>query len=351
MLSNVEQLRQLELRLKEEKRLREEAEARSQEAEDRSREEKRRREEAEARSREEKRRREEAEKKGREENSRRTEERRLRREAEAQNRENRRLLDEAERKIRPTTLPEFLNACHLHLSLNMEIETNPELVTKGGTTTVTGKIHPINIRQWAEFPNEQERVWKRLYDADLDAFNTARVFHSLNFIETFGTSASNPKIGSEKDLESYERYKVENHVSFIIDRLKASSEIREEFGIAENVKFENHANTLNQDTEKLAQEITENVVQRAENMSAEAKELVAREDENQVDEVAEQAERLAGIAISTPRRRTGRKPKNASKKLQNADQICVYSIKKDHRIPIFVVEYKPPHKLEPQDNS
>ncbi|PYH88143.1 hypothetical protein BO71DRAFT_423891 [Aspergillus ellipticus CBS 707.79] len=72
----------------------------------------------------------------------------------------------------------------------------------------------------------------------------AQVFPSRSVLEGFGEEFSKRPISSEQDLESLERFRMENYVRDIIAELCKISAVREEFQLGDGVRFDNHANTL-----------------------------------------------------------------------------------------------------------
>lgn len=217
--------------------------------------------------------------------------------------------DIAEQDIRPTTLPEFLDAAHTHLSMTLSV-LDHTLSTKGGTTDPSDKCCPTWIKEWKDFPQEQHIIWEILRSADSE-FSCRRQFKSMHFLKESGKDNTRRAIGSEKDLESYERYNVETHVSSLIGAINDNSETKAAFGLDGDVRFENHANTLSVVHEDVRQQLEEVELQTP--LCASSYPI-------------DQLEPTAPILMHT-------------------DQICVYSITGNQRIPLFIVEYKPPHKL------
>ena len=238
------------------------------------------------------------------------------REAEAQ-----RQLTEERLQTRNTTLPEFLDACHVHLFLGLAIQEDPYSSTRGDPANAENKYRPNKIREWTGFPQEQAAIWADLMDVD---FVTQRHFVALLVLKEFGKDVRERMLSSELDLGYFERFTVESRVTSIIRQLYASPQIRQVFHLKGDVAFENHANTLT---------AGQSMAEKMESMSLEPKQprrsdrLVARQ--SQPDATSQESGKQ-----KQPRPR--------------ADQFCVYNVhnrKPKESLPAFIVEYKPPHKL------
>lgn len=248
----------------------------------------------------------EAQRLGEEEKRLREEERRLREESDqrAQNadrereaavrrgdiaeQENQRL----ERLSRKTALFEYLDAIHTNYSLTLRVQTDLKKATKGTASNPEGKWCPTNIKEWDEFPREQDAIWLQLQELG-GKVKSSRVFPSMDAIQTNGSLHLQRKIASEADLVYYERLMVEGPVTDITRHFFGDPEIREKLSLRSSVVFENHNNTL-------------------------------------VDEVENLRISPSANAPSLPK---------------HTDQICVYQTQNGALRPCFIVEYKAPHKL------
>ncbi|KAL9099373.1 MAG: hypothetical protein Q9163_005121 [Psora crenata] len=245
--------------------------------------------------------------------------------AEAENArgEERRLREEAEEKMRPTTLPEFLDACHVHLYSGLTLQ-KVSLSTQGDPANAADKIRPDRILAWDDFPISQEAVWK---DLQRSSFFHRRHFKALSFLEGLGETIRDRSMGSELDLNYFARSTVEDHVASIIKQLYNSPSLRTKFRLKGSVIFENHANTLSpeQDVEALSGR------RRSPRLLAQAAESSGSSG------LGESTRGATAGAVGVPRPR--------------ADQFCVYNITSEtgdpeYRVAALVVEYKAPHKLE-----
>ncbi|KAK9235879.1 hypothetical protein V1525DRAFT_434304 [Lipomyces kononenkoae] len=118
-----------------------------------------------------------------------------------------------------------------------------------------------------------------------------RLFASFIELEGIGRRFNRRPLSSEKDLESYERFAVEDHVHDIITELCKIPDARDEFRLGDGIRFDNHANALG---------------------------------ENQVGAEANQPS-------------SSRRPR--------PDQFCIHRVDGNTSTLLTTVEYKPPHKL------
>jgi hypothetical protein len=118
---------------------------------------------------------------------------------------------------RPTTLIEYLQLCHDHLSTKFRVQTDRRLTTQGRWTNPAGKYCPSRLAKWDGFLEEQRAALGKVI-----AFlpETLRSFESHDFVQGAGSRlAVESPIGSERDLEQYHHSAVELPVRLIIDQL------------------------------------------------------------------------------------------------------------------------------------
>ncbi|KAI8633007.1 hypothetical protein F5Y19DRAFT_285106 [Xylariaceae sp. FL1651] len=239
----------------------------------------------------------------------RQEDRRLREEAERERQEDRRRADreqkraeDSEKQTRPTTLDEYLAACHTSVFSRLTIELDPKLTSRGPITNPRDKWCPKNLRPWPDFLLQQTNIFRTLYDN----FPTeSRVFENRNFLAGLGNRISRRRIADEKTLEYFLHNSVEDPVRAILENLKGMEEVSSVYQIGDGVVFENHPHAI----------------------SDVAEEVVARE-----------------TPASPPQTPDHRRDLH---KLR-PDQICVYRTNSSMAAPrtmVYVCEYKPPHKL------
>ncbi|RMZ70657.1 kinase-like domain [Pyrenophora seminiperda CCB06] len=227
-----------------------------------------------------------------------------RREAAEQNAlEEKRGREAAEQKLRPTNLPEFLDACHIHLHASLIVQKNPTMSTQGNPDNAKNKLRPERLERWEDFAKHQMAIWDDIMASD---FASKRQFAPLSALEQSGKDLRQQKIGSEIDLHIFQRDTVDKRVSSIIESMYYNKELREKFNLLGTVNFENHANMLSPESQ--LEEGMEQLTVHQKGKQAKEKQPSGSTD-------------TAGS--SHPR----------------ADQFC-------HRTAAFIVEYKAPHKLQ-----
>jgi hypothetical protein len=296
------------------------AQEREADAQRREQEAERLREDAQRREQEAQRREQEAERL-------REEEQRLREDAQQREQEAERLRKEDrqryERRTGKTTLLEFLDACHIHLSLGLTIQPDTTQSTQGDAANADNKPRPDRIVPWPEFDAEQARTWDDLMGSD---FVLERHFTSLHTLEESGEAVRRRQMGSELDLNSFARFTVEDPVSQIIERFSKDSVLRHRFGLKGAVKFENHSNTLSPDR----------TTEQMHSLS--------------ISDNPRRSERLRAHANKPGQTDSSKSSKSVTKSSRpRADQFCVYNTGGDgeteHRVAALTIEYKAPHKL------
>ncbi|KAL4775444.1 hypothetical protein BDW60DRAFT_143567 [Aspergillus nidulans var. acristatus] len=200
--------------------------------------------------------------------------------------------DQERERTRPTTFLELLRLCHTFFSLQLRAE-SPARSTTGKIPPPTGKYCPLWLRHWEDCAARQREIYRSVcaYLAPPDG-TAAQLFSPRLLLEGLGQRFGERDISSEQDLESYERFGVENYVHDIIVELCRNPAARDQFGLGDGVKFDNHANALDQ-TEVDPSLLTE---------------------------------------PSTHRR-------------SRPDQFCIRRVDGERNTLLTTVEYKPPHKL------
>lgn len=203
----------------------------------------------------------------------------LRRQAEERERQER-------ERNRPSTFEEFIRHCHDLLWRPLRVEV-PSRSTTGTVPSPTGKYCPIRLRPWTDCASIQRELYASVcrYLQRSEA-GSPQLFAPLVELEGLGRRFALRPISSEQDLESYERFAVEDHVRDIISELCKIPAAREEFGLGDGVWFDNHANALDE-------------IERSE----------------------------------------------ANTRLSRPDQFCIHRVDGESNTLLTTVEYKPPHKL------
>ncbi|GLA09993.1 hypothetical protein AnigIFM60653_001132 [Aspergillus niger] len=213
----------------------------------------------------------------------------LRKQAEERGRQAEQERDQEREQTRRTTLTELLRCCHKYTSLCLRVE-SPSRSTTGTVPAPKGKRCPLQLLPWTECTAIQQGIYHSVctYLAP-PGQPAAQVFPSRTVLKGFGEEFKKRAISSEQDLQSYERFGVENHVRDIITELCRIRAAREEFQLGNGIQFDNHANALD----------------------------AVDADQSKTDKSAN----------SRP------------------DQYCIHRVDGDKNAIIMTVEYKPPHKL------
>ncbi|KAH7118405.1 hypothetical protein EDB81DRAFT_848123 [Dactylonectria macrodidyma] len=134
--------------------------------------------------------------------------------------------EEAEEQTRPTTLDEYISACHTSVFSKLTVETDPKLSSTGSITNPRHKWCPTNLRPWSDFLQQQRLTFGLLYET----FPTeTRAFENRNFL-----------VADEKTLEY-----------FLHNRLKEVDEVRSVFDLGNGIIFENHPHAISDVAEEV----------------------------------------------------------------------------------------------------
>lgn len=223
-------------------------------------------------------------------------------EAERTGREERQRAERAEEQTRPTTLDEYMAACHYSVFSKLTVETDKKLTSKGSITNPRHKSCPTLLKPWSDFLDQQKAIFGALYDTFPAQ---SRFFESQNFLAGLGNRVSQRSIANEKTLEHFMHNSVEDPVRAIIEQLKQVEDVRSEFDMGNGIIFENHPHAI----------------------SDVAEEVVSRETPSAPPQTPDRTRDLNQL---------------------RPDQICVYrsnDVLATTRTMIYVSEYKPPHKL------
>ncbi|KAF7158979.1 hypothetical protein CNMCM6106_005933 [Aspergillus hiratsukae] len=153
---------------------------------------------------------------------------------------------QAENRSQPTTFKEFIHECHSLLSRPLEVRDASES-TQGTITPPAGKCCPTRLSLWEDCPGLLQDIYdtvcKYLEPSEQEP---RRLFPSIAALEELGRRFARRKLSSEQDLESYERFAVEDHVHDVIAELCKIPETRKRFQLGDGVIFDNHSNALHE---------------------------------------------------------------------------------------------------------
>lgn len=200
--------------------------------------------------------------------------------------------DQGRERTRRTTFGELIRLCHNLFSRPLQAEA-PSRSTTGKIPPPTGKCCPLRLLPWTDCATRQQEVYRSVCNyLEPPREAAAQLFPARLVLEGFGERFSKRAISSEQDLESYERFGVEDYVRDIIAELCKIPTARDEFGLGDGVWFDNHANALDP----------------------------VETDQPQANEPS-------------------------SSRRSRPDQFCIHRVDGDTSTLLTTVEYKPPHKL------
>ncbi|EZF35583.1 hypothetical protein H109_07358 [Trichophyton interdigitale MR816] len=152
--------------------------------------------------------------------------------------------DRERQRTRNTTFLEFLGLCHNLFSVPLRVGI-PMFSTKGSIKPPIGKACPLQFLKWEDCDIEQQKVYNSVCTY-LQPFGepAPQLFASHHALDHLGEVFSARALSSEKDLEGYERFGVEDHVHKIISELCKIPGAQEEFNLGDGVWFDNHGNDL-----------------------------------------------------------------------------------------------------------
>ena len=151
------------------------------------------------------------------------------------------------RRNQLTTFGEFIRACHSLLSRSLTVET-PSRSTQGTIPPPTGKYCPTRLRLWEDCSARQQAIYNAVCSyLQPPGEDAPRLFSPLVELEGLSRRFGRRPLSSEQDLESYERFAVEDHVHDVVAELCKIPEARHRFRLGNGVRFDNHANALDEE--------------------------------------------------------------------------------------------------------
>ncbi|EEU38623.1 uncharacterized protein NECHADRAFT_12141, partial [Fusarium vanettenii 77-13-4] len=149
--------------------------------------------------------------------------------------------EEAEKQTRPTTLDEYIAACHSLVFFQFKVERDRRLTSRGSITNPRNKLCPTSLEPWPHFLDQQRSVFDTIYEC----FPTeTRAFESQNFLAGLGKRVSQRSIADEKTLEYFMHTGVEDPVRVIMEQLRQVEEVSNAFDMGSGIVFENHPHAI-----------------------------------------------------------------------------------------------------------
>src|SRR5262245_22660178 len=160
--------------------------------------------------------------------------------------EKKRRREVAEQKTRDMTLPEFLDACHIHLHLNLTVQ-HPKYSTQGSPPNRNRKLRPEYLRKWEGFEKQQEDIWNNVVDTD---FFMERHFPTPNQMVGYANQIMGRAVGSKQELHTFHKQSVGDHTASIVNKLYDNPTLRQKFGLKGPIEFRDHFITFPVDSKQ-----------------------------------------------------------------------------------------------------
>ena len=263
----------------------------------------------------------EKERLGREKAERLVEEERLGREKERLGREKaERAAEKERRENRNTTIPELLDLYH-KLSLTIEVETNPSVLTTGQTTKPAGRKYPKRIVPWDNFTSRQQEIWKIICASST---YSERLFDRPTSIQ----DKTRVAVRSEGDVVANEGVVVLEPVQAILQQFFKNEELRQQLELPGYVTFVNHLN-LNPGNQYVS------TLPKTDHLPLSSNPITPP---NQGSKSQDAKANAAAKDQKYPKDIGGQ-----------ADKFCIVKVENGQEKPVYNIEYKPPHKFEAAD--
>ncbi|KAJ5275771.1 hypothetical protein N7524_001924 [Penicillium chrysogenum] len=228
--------------------------------------------------------------------------------------EERHAREEAEGRVQHNTLLGLLDRCHISLSQAIQVETDAALTIQGDATDPVNRLYPKRITPWCEFPDLQEKIWKK-FDS-MGTFTSRPLFPSSEQLDYVATNIQARPIYSEASIRNFERETVDIFVEKVIEALRDDETLRREFGIKGRVICYDGAETS-----------LENSMEQMTLQNARSPQPLANT-------------RHGRKATQNPRT-----PSTPQKRNRRANQFCVHTVANERKEPVYAVEFKAPHKV------
>ena len=151
---------------------------------------------------------------------------------------------QAEDRTRRTTFMEMLELAH-DLSKSMSVQQDKSKTTQGTTTSVKDKCCPTKMLPWKEFTNIRQGAFDELFTLLHPESDAAlQLFSPVLYFEEQGRLTTGQIIGSEEDLKKFHEKRVEDLVAQAISTLAANELHGKNWTFGQGIIFENHTHNL-----------------------------------------------------------------------------------------------------------
>ena len=135
------------------------------------------------------------------------------------------------------------------------MQTDRSQTTKGSITSPKGKKHPSRLLPWDDFPQQQQRYFDAAYSflSPLDRDSPAAFVPALVIEDLVRSLCDDLWRASERDLEHYERFAVEEKVKDVVEQLMTTPKAQDLIKSCKELEFNNHLNSLSENAEEMLQ--------------------------------------------------------------------------------------------------
>ncbi|KAI9776298.1 MAG: hypothetical protein M1839_000459 [Geoglossum umbratile] len=145
-------------------------------------------------------------------------------------------------QVRPTTLTEFLEACHHHLFEIIKAGRRLLFTTSGGIGNAKGRKRPDCMTPWIQFPEEQETMLTYLF-SEYPQSDPPKAFASRGEVSGAGKFARTSVVSGQVGLDIFLEPALVTPVMMILDNFKTIKSMQDTFQL-DIIKFafHNHKN-------------------------------------------------------------------------------------------------------------
>ncbi|KAI1190640.1 hypothetical protein F5B17DRAFT_385965 [Nemania serpens] len=151
-------------------------------------------------------------------------------------------------ELEPTTLGEYITACHELVFSEWKVGSGEALTSKGPMVNPRSKLCPASLRPWPDFLQQQRITLGQLYET-FPPEN--RVFYHRAYLTVLGKKLSRDPIYNDKTLTRVLLESVESPVNDMMKELQKVDEFRSTFNVGNGIILEAYNNTLSEDAEEV----------------------------------------------------------------------------------------------------
>ncbi|KAI4250294.1 MAG: hypothetical protein LQ352_005388 [Teloschistes flavicans] len=156
-------------------------------------------------------------------------------------------LDSYKGRLVPLNFFDLLTICHNECG-DVPVETDPRRCTKGTVADARAKYIPIAVAAWKDFSSLQQALFSDITTIYHKNNQPPESFPNHNFVSGLGSRSN--KISSENGLRAHQLFYVETFVQDVVKDLISKGDLPPHFKLGDDIFVEGHANYLNIDEEK-----------------------------------------------------------------------------------------------------